>query len=303
MEPSEIHANDVLFGRGGFTNTHNVNFRLFVESSTQTDYQALSGSKRRDLITMIVRAVRDLVPRGRFLENRDGLWFEVTDDDKVVKKIKILLKTGKTEAPKRKAGRRARNNKPGGDAARNVLGSDKKNERFLNGNEEKLGDIQQYYTAGCFPVHEVTVDIASPTMHEVPSVGCNVLTMPDLECVQQQNYADCFPIQELTVNITTPSMLEMPTVGCNAFTMPELECVHEDVVMLRDHRDVPYSDEFSVGEAEGLVQITTCNPEKGNLSQLMPQSILEAFLELHEEIRFLKSRVTALEQDNGKVKG
>ena len=89
-EASEIGPNDVLLGRGGQTNQHNIRYREIVAS-----YQAVYlRSRKRDKITIANRIVAIVHERGgRFLK-RDGDNWVVVSDKKAQEKTSQALREG-----------------------------------------------------------------------------------------------------------------------------------------------------------------------------------------------------------------
>ena len=89
-EASEIGPNDVLLGRGGQTNQHNIRYREIVAS-----YQAVYlRARKRDKITIANRIVAIVHGRGgRFLK-RDGDNWVVVSDKKAQEKTSQALREG-----------------------------------------------------------------------------------------------------------------------------------------------------------------------------------------------------------------
>jgi hypothetical protein len=82
VEPVDAPTpHDVLFGRGGMTNSHQGNKRFRdVIALHRPDYVKAIKNDKPNVARKIVRAIRTSTPPGRFLKkNDDGKWYDVGD--------------------------------------------------------------------------------------------------------------------------------------------------------------------------------------------------------------------------------
>ena len=88
ITPTDV---DVLFGRGGMTNTHNTKFREQVRKYVDR-YQQAARDEKTIVSTELVNTVKGY--GGRFLALDNGSWYEVDD-----KKAKLKVSQGKYTLP------------------------------------------------------------------------------------------------------------------------------------------------------------------------------------------------------------
>lgn len=90
------HDHDVLCGRGGaaFKHVGNYTFRYLVQLNKPI-YVTCKKSQKRTISKNIVTAIKNQKPPGRFLElnNKDGLWYEITDS-RTIEKTSQALREG-----------------------------------------------------------------------------------------------------------------------------------------------------------------------------------------------------------------
>ena len=77
----EVTKNDILCGRGGFTNNHDGNrrFRKLIDAHRQ-EYVDASKSKKPQVGRKLVNDILLGTPKGRFLkkDNKSGEWYEIS---------------------------------------------------------------------------------------------------------------------------------------------------------------------------------------------------------------------------------
>jgi len=104
--------NDVLCGRGGFTNIHpgNTTWRKLV-SMNKSLYLILPKLEKTTLSKSIVRTIRGQQPSGRFLikDKRTNLWTEIGNDKAILKTTQEL----KEGVPKMRNNTRKQNSHQG----------------------------------------------------------------------------------------------------------------------------------------------------------------------------------------------
>lgn len=109
---------DVLFGRGGMTNSHPGNKRFRdVIALHRPDYIKAIKNDKPNVARRIVRAVRTASPPGRFLKkNDDGFWYDVGNRIAAEKASQALREKSNAEKRQRSAQREAmRSKREGGD--------------------------------------------------------------------------------------------------------------------------------------------------------------------------------------------
>lgn len=98
------HANDVLCGRGGLSNSHvgNISWRKLI-SENQQEYLTLSKRDKSYLSRKIVNSIRNENPPGRFLKKntKTGLWCDIGDKD-AHRKTSQALREGAPERRQQK---------------------------------------------------------------------------------------------------------------------------------------------------------------------------------------------------------
>lgn len=96
---SELNTNDVLCGRGGWVNSFpgNLQFREILKKNKDA-YNEAKKLEKMAIVTNIVRAIRGMVPSGRFLKEdktKNG-WIDI-GDAKAVKKCGQAMRQTKLE--------------------------------------------------------------------------------------------------------------------------------------------------------------------------------------------------------------
>ena len=130
----EVNQHDVMCGRGGLSNKHNVHFRMLVEEN-KPEYLQARKSEKRIIARKIVKSIH--ARGGRFIKKvdeslADSLWYEV-DEKRALEKTSQALREGlnvRTEAAASASGARVAP----------VVDSDKK--RPLTSGEEG-GDVKK----------------------------------------------------------------------------------------------------------------------------------------------------------------
>ena len=100
---TDIHDHDVLCGRGNNINSHQGNqfFRKLVKQ-IRVEYVATPKQEKADFAKLVVHAIRNLNPPGRFLikdDNTDAFYYDI-GDRKAVDKTRQALREGAPEIEK-----------------------------------------------------------------------------------------------------------------------------------------------------------------------------------------------------------
>lgn len=106
VKESELNMNDVLCGRGGWVNSFpgNLQFREILKKNKDA-YNEAKKLEKMAIVTNIVRAIRSMVPSGRFLKEdktKSG-WIDIGDAKAVKKCGQAMRQTKLEEKPQQKA--------------------------------------------------------------------------------------------------------------------------------------------------------------------------------------------------------